>query len=111
VILTQQATQGKLVNYTGLSYLGQALAVTFWVFPPVWTLPQTWPMNVICMAAKLDAMMVNGLLLDTQDNWNPDVENFRCHLASIGLEGKQHCPVGTAALFAVYQLTFEAGAY
>jgi hypothetical protein len=42
-------------------------------------------------------------LLDPRDDWNPDVENRRCYLASFGL-GKQHCPKGTAALFAAYRL-------
>jgi hypothetical protein len=45
-VLKQQATQGKLVDYTGLSYLGRGLAETLRVFPPIWpcrVFPPIWP--------------------------------------------------------------------
>jgi hypothetical protein len=42
-VLKQQATQGKLVDYTGLSYLGCALAKTLRVFPPIWPCHEPGP--------------------------------------------------------------------
>jgi hypothetical protein len=97
-VLKQQATQGKLVDYTGLSYLGRALAETLRDLPPIWTLPRTWPVDATCVAAKLDVVAVNGVLLDPRDDWNR-----RCYVTSFGL-GKRHFPAVTAALFAAYQL-------
>ena len=83
----------------GLSYLGRALCETIRVYPPVWTLPRTWPVGNDAVAAKLDVLATNGAL---DRNWDPtnDDDHF---IASFGL-GKRHCPAGTAALFAAYVL-------
>ena len=97
--LKQLATQGKPVRWMGLSYLGRALCETIRVYPPVWTLPRTWPVGNDAVAAKLDVLATNGAL---DRNWDPtnDDDHF---IASFGL-GKRHCPAGTAALFAAYVL-------
>lgn len=107
------ATQGELVDCSQLSFLGRALCETVRVFPPVWTLPRTWPRQSqvvpICPQAKiqwskLDVAAANGAF-HPQEDWNPDTPQPH-HVASFGL-GRRHCPAGTAALHAVYWCLHE----
>jgi len=106
--LKQQATQGRtdIVYGTSLSYLGRALMETVRVYPPVWTLPRTWPLeeeeeDACVVAAKLDVPTTNQVVLDRDSSWNPDDTTTERTIASFGV-GKRHCPAGTAALYAVY---------
>lgn len=109
----QSATKGELVNYSNLSILARALCETVRVFPPVWTLPRTWPGKVglgdqeasqeAIYWSKVDVPTVNGA--SDYTDWDPDgpisTIPSSTHIASFGL-GKRHCPAGTAALHAVY---------
>jgi cytochrome P450 len=109
----QVAAQGKMTDYSSLSYLGRAVCETVRVYPPVWTLPRTWPMeshlvdlsqsqSVCC--SKVDVLTINGVEHPHED-WHPeDVKS--CHIASFGL-GRRSCPAGTAALCAVYHASTE----
>mmetsp|Transcript_8114 Transcript_8114/g.12424 ORF Transcript_8114/g.12424 Transcript_8114/m.12424 type:complete len:455 (-) Transcript_8114:183-1547(-) len=111
--LKHQATRGHTtLVWTNLSYLGRALMETVRVYPPVWTLPRTWPEelkggdndnggddSVIVVAAKLDVPTTNNAL---DRDWDPNSPKQHT-LASFGL-GKRHCPAGTAALYASYSI-------
>lgn len=104
------STKGKQVDYSQLSFLGRALCETVRVFPPVWTLPRTWPRESQLVDiqpntrwSKLDVAIVNGA--GSPQDWDPN--NVRpSYISSFGL-GRRHCPAGTAALHATYVLLFE----
>lgn len=105
------STQGKSIQWAGLTFLGRSLAETVRVYPPVWTLPRTWPCGSTTVASKLDIPTTN-LALDR--DWDP-THNRSVFVASFGL-GKRACPAGTAALYAAYVmirsfvLSFESAA-
>lgn len=104
------STKGELVDCSSLSFLGRALCETVRVFPPVWTLPRTWPRESKLVEiqpktrwSKLDVAIVNAA--DSPEDWDPN--NMRpSHIASFGL-GRRHCPAGTAALYAVYFYLYQ----
>jgi len=97
--LKKAATQGKLVNNKDLSYLGRALIETVRVYPPVWTLPRSYP-GSDAVSAKLDVPTANRAL---NRDWNPDRTDSMVSITSFGV-GKRHCPAGTASLFAAHSL-------
>ncbi len=112
------AVQGEIVDYSPLSYLARALCETVRVFPPVWTLPRTWPQKTqfvsmddptfgrrpICWS-KLDIPSVNGA--NRCWDWDPNNPPTSTRIASFGI-GRRHCPAGTAALHAVYYFLIQS---
>jgi cytochrome P450 len=130
--IKQTATRGERVDYSNLTYLGRALCETLRVFPPVWTLPRTWPntgdshlipddaaavsvpMNNDGRPAppirfsKFDIPTANGT--KSYRDWNPNgliaTTPHSTYMTSFGL-GRRHCPAGTAAIFAVYYFLTE----